>query len=320
MSKRDVTLGIDIGGTTTGIGMVDSEGRLIAKKTIDTFGKKPFEVFKKNLFQEWESFFRAFQDEVNILAVGAGAPNANYYKGTIENPPNLNWGFVNFVEEMKSFFHVPVFITNDANAAAIGEKFFGAAKNSDNFIEVTLGTGLGSGIYSGGQIVYGHDGFAGELGHIIVKPNGRLCGCGNRGCLETYASATGIVRSFYKFLASENKESILKQKSMNEVTSKLIYEAAKNGDDIAIKTFEYTGEMLGKGLATAVTLFSPDLIVLFGGAASAGDLLIEPTVHAMNKYAFTPFKNKVTVKLSELPMGDAAILGASALAWNELKK
>ncbi|GAB4180346.1 MAG: ROK family protein [Calditrichia bacterium] len=320
MPKREVTVGIDIGGTTTGIGMVDAEGRLIAKKTIDTFGKRPFTEFKENLFREWESFFHAFQDEVNVLGIGAGAPNANYYKGTIENPPNLRWGFVNFVEELSNHFSLPVFITNDANAAAIGEKLFGAAKNTENFIEITLGTGLGSGIVSAGQVVYGHDGFAGELGHIIVQPEGRLCGCGNRGCLETYASATGIVRTFFKMLASENKESVLTHKSMDEITSKMIYEAAKAGDEIAFKTFEYTGKFLGRGMATAVTLFSPDLIVLFGGAASAGDLLIKPAIESLNNHVFAPFKDKVSIKISELPAGDAAILGASALAWNELQK
>lgn len=259
-------------------------------------------------------------NNVEIVGVGVGAPNGNYYNGTIENPPNLNWGLVNVKEDIKKYINVPVAVTNDANAAALGEMKFGAAKDMKNFVEITLGTGLGSGIVVNGELVYGHDGFAGELGHTNVKQNGRLCGCGNKGCLETYVSAPGIKRTVFKLLSIVKSESNLRDVSFNNLDSKIIYDAAREGDIIALEAFDYTARILGLALADTVAYLSPEAIILFGGLANAGDLIIAPVKHYMEENLFGAFKNKVKIIPSGLPEGDAAILGSSALIWHEIKK
>lgn len=318
MSKKDVVLAIDIGGTNTVAGVVDREGTILSRFSMPTIGTRPFDDFMKRFLNHWESLTKDSFSDFALIGIGAGAPNANFYNGRIENPPNLKWGVVPFVEEFTRQFQVPVLITNDANAAALGEKLFGVAKGREHFIEVTLGTGLGSGIVSNGQVVYGHDGAAGELGHIIVRPNGRVCGCGNRGCLETYASATGLVRTMLELLSEDNQPSDLREVPPSQMTSRMVYDAAKKGDPLARQAFEITADILGQGLATAVALFSPDLIVLFGGLAKAADLLVKPAREAMNQYCFGPFKNKVDIQVSTLPESDAAILGSAALIWNHL--
>jgi len=258
--------------------------------------------------------------QVDIRGVGIGAPNGNYYAGSIENAVNLSWrGSVPVVEKMKKYYPgLTIALTNDANAAAIGEMIFGGAKNIRDFVVITLGTGLGSGIVVNGALVYGHDGFAGELGHINVQLQGRDCGCGMQGCLETYASATGIRRTVFSLLAERNMDSELRDVSYNDLTSKMISEAAIRGDKIALEAFEQTGWILGRKLAETVAHNSPEAIFLLGGLANAKELIINPTKKAMEQSLLPIFRNKVKILLSSLPDMNAGVLGAGALAWNEL--
>ena len=317
--NTDITLAIDIGGTNTAFGFVDREGNIITSSTIPTNPNEPADKFFKRLNSEIESLL-SIGNKYNLVGVGIGAPNANYFKGTVERPPNLKWGTVNVVEIIKEYYRVPVAITNDANAVAIGELQFGAAKGMKNFIVITLGTGVGGGIVINGELVYGHDGFAGELGHTIYDPNGRECACGRRGCLETYASAGGIKRTVFELLSSSIDESELRNYNYDNLTSKIICEAANRGDKIALKAFDSTSKILGIKLADAVAFTSPEAIILFGGLASAGDILFKSTEKYMNMYMLDIFKNKVKLLPSGLNGGNSAILGASALIWNELEK
>ncbi|HSP88182.1 MAG TPA: ROK family protein, partial [Ignavibacteriaceae bacterium] len=238
----------------------------------------------------------------------------------IENPPNLKWGVVNVVEIVNQYFDLPVAITNDANASAIGEMLFGAAKGMKNFIVITLGTGLGSGIVVDGKLVYGADGFAGEIGHTVFDPNGRLCGCGRKGCLETYSSSTGIRRTVMELLSNSNLDSVLRDISFDDLDSKMIYSAALAGDKIALEAFDYTAKVLGLKLADAVAHTSPEAIILFGGLALAGDLILIPTKKYMEENLFHVFKNKVKILPSGLQNCNAAVLGAGALIWDEISK
>jgi len=245
--------------------------------------------------------------------MGIGAPNGNYYTGSIDFAPNLKWeGVIPLVDLFTEYFDFPIKLTNDANAAAMGERIYGAAKYADDFVMVTLGTGLGSGFVVNGNLVYGHDGFAGELGHTIVEKNGRDCGCGRKGCLETYASASGIVRTAKEFLENSNNSLL---SCLSEITSKSIADAAHKGDKLALDIFDYTAEKLGFSLANIVAISSPKLIVLFGGLAQSGDLIIKPTKKYMEAYLLNIYQNKVDILPSKLKASDAAILGASALAW-----
>ena len=312
MYKKQLAIGIDIGGTNTVFGVVDEKGNCLAQNSIKTSD-----------FPQVSEFVAIVSKEVNILidslghteiiGMGIGAPNGNYYTGTIDFAPNLKWeGIVHLVDLFKEYFKFPIYLTNDANAAAIGERIYGAAKGVDDFIMVTLGTGLGSGFVVNGNLVYGHDGFAGELGHTIVDKNGRACGCGRKGCLETYASASGIVRTAKEFLAN-SENSLLS--GLNEITSKSIADAAHKGDRLALDIFDYTAEKLGFSLANTVAISSPKLIVLFGGLAQSGDLIIKPTKKYMEDYLLNIYRNKVDILPSKLKASDAAILGASALAW-----
>jgi glucokinase len=317
----EVVIGIDVGGTFTKYGIVDKDGHCLTENFTSTDKYSDFEVYLENLQTEIEETIRQINLPIKIIGIGIGAPNGNYYRGTIENAPNLNWkGIIPFVDKLQEFYPgIPIVLTNDANAAAIGEMIYGAAKDMKDFIMITLGTGLGSGIVVDGNVVYGNDGFAGELGHMNVKHNGRECGCGNKGCLETYVSATGIKRTVFKLLTEKVTESELRQYSYNDLTSKMISEAAKKGDKIALQAFDLTGRILGVKLADAVACTSPEAIFLFGGLSKAGDLLLEPTQRYMEESLFPIYRGKVKLLLSGLKETNSAVLGASALAWKELK-
>ena len=317
---RDVALGIDIGGTNTKFGFVDREGELLNDYSISTSVHQTIESYLHSLSDNVQKALSDLDEEVRFIGIGIGAPNGNYYNGTIEHAPNLNWkGVVKFIELLKQYYSLPMAITNDASAAAIGEMVFGGGKSMKDFFVVTLGTGLGSGFVSNGKLIYGHDGFAGELGHVNVKPDGRYCGCGRRGCLETYVSATGIKRTVYKLLADHNGNSRLAGVSFNDLTAEMITHAAKEGDAIALEAFEYTGRILGMQLADAVALFSPEAIFLLGGLAKAADFIFEPTHRYMEENMMPVFKNKVKLLPSGLQNKNAAILGAAALIWNDLE-
>ncbi len=315
----DVTMGIDIGGTNTVFGIVTEKGKIVFKESISTNRMEPAEDLFERIFNTFDELFKQYSEEYNLIGIGVGAPDGNYYKGSIENPPNLNWGYVNVKELVHKYHDIPVALTNDANAAAIGEMKFGAARGMKNFIEVTLGTGLGSGIVVDGKVLYGHDGFAGELGHINAIPDGRRCGCGKKGCLETYASATGIIRTVAEMLANYRDSSPLRDIPYSKLTAKKIYDAASGGDKIAINAFKYTGKILGEALADAVAILSPEAIVVFGGLAQAGDMILNPTKKHMELNLLNNYKGKIKLVNSGLKEGDAAILGSSALIWNELK-
>jgi len=315
---RKVGIGIDIGGTNTQIGFVDEDGKVFLEATMSTLIGETFEEYLEELYNVIEKAIADSKEKFNIIGIGIGAPNGNFYKGTIEFAPNLKWkGVIEVTQLMSEKFGLPAVLTNDANAAAIGEMMFGGAKGMKNFIIITLGTGLGSGIVVNGELVYGHDGFAGELGHVRVEKNGRLCGCGRRGCLETYASATGIKRTAFEVIADRNQETILSKFSYDDISSFKIYEAAQNGDHLAREIFRQTGMYLGEALADFVANESPEAIFLFGGLANAGDLILEPTEKAMEDNLLHIFKNKVKLQLSQLNEGDAAVVGAAALAWKE---
>ena len=316
---KELCIGIDIGGTNTVFGVVDKNGNFAAENTIST---------KK--YQNIDDFVDALSDAINesldsiktnyvLKGIGIGAPNGNYYNGTIEYAPNLNWtGVVPLSNMLNKNFHVPVVLTNDANAAAVGEMIYGAAKGMDDFIIITLGTGLGSGLVVNGKVVYGHDGFAGEIGHTIYDPNGRLCACGRKGCLETYASATGIKRTVIELLRNDNT-SILNKIPEEKLNSKDIYEAAVKGDKIALEAFDYTAQILGLKLADSIAYTSPEAIFLFGGLALSGDYILKPTKKYMEENLLKIYKDKIKLELSGLMGKNAAILGAAALIWKELK-
>ena len=248
--------------------------------------------------------------------MGVGAPNGNYYKGTIEFAPNLPWkGVIPLAAMFEDKLGIPTALTNDANAAAIGEMTYGAARGLRDFIMITLGTGVGSGIVVNGQLVYGHDGFAGELGHVIVERDGRTCGCGRKGCLETYCSATGVARTAREFLVARSEPSLLREIPAEEIVSKDVYDAAIKGDKLAQEIFEYTGTILGRALADFIAFSSPEAIILFGGLAKSGDLIMKPIQKALDENVLKIYAGKTKLLLSQLKDADAAVLGASALGW-----
>lgn len=320
MQKKEVMLGIDIGGTNTVYGFVEKSGTVLTEATMPTLAEKSAEHLFDRIFQSAESAFKKFSDVFRVVGVGIGAPNANYYTGRMENPPNLGWGIVDVVEMVNAHLSLPVVITNDANACALGEMYFGAAKGMKDFIVITLGTGLGSGIVVNGQLVYGSDGFAGELGHTCIVPQGRQCACGNLGCLETYASAPGIKRTVFEMLARHNAPSRLRGMTFNEMTSKDIADCAHEGDQIALEAFDYTAKLLGISLANFVAFSVPEAIILFGGLAASGDLILEPTKKYMEQHLLRNFKNKIKLLTSGLTSNNSAVLGAAALAWSEFRK
>ena len=313
---KPYVLGIDIGGTNTVFGIVDARGIVIASDSIKTQKHAKIEDYIDELYTEATRLIKANDAEDKIYGIGIGAPNGNYYTGMIENAPNLPWPNVPLAKLVTEKFGIPVAITNDANAAAIGEMTYGAARGMKDFIMITLGTGVGSGIVINGQLVYGHDGFAGELGHLIVKRNnGRLCGCGRTGCLEAYCSATGVARSAREFLEIRTEPSTLRDMPIESITSKDVYDAAMNGDKLAKDVFNYTGTILGEALADMTVFSSPEAFILFGGLSKSGDLLMKPLREAMDRSMLNIFKGKPKVLLSELKEADAAVLGASALGW-----
>jgi glucokinase len=320
MAKNEVTLGIDIGGPNTIFGFVDRAGHCLANSSMLTNAHQSAEIYFERLQENIKLLQTKLPRKYELKGIGVGAPNANYLKGTIEHPPNLNWAFVDVVAELGKFFDLPISVTNDANAAALGEMLFGAAQGMKNFIVITLGTGLGSGIVANGELIIGSDGFAGEVGHTIVDPKGRECGCGRRGCLEAYASATGIRRTVYELMCTRMTPSELRNTSYEQLTSQMIYEAALRGDRMAMDAFEITGQILGMKLADSVAHFSPEAIILFGGLAAAGDLIFKPTKRALEENLFGVFKNKVALLPSAIAENKAAIFGASALIWNDLEK
>ena len=315
----EVVLGVDIGGTFTKIGLVDRSGSIHFEDEISTRGYDTIEEFIEALHVHVMNSLEQIHDPCLLLGVGVGAPNGNYYKGTIENAPNLAWkGKIDFVKLMENRFHLPVLVTNDANAAALGEMLFGNAKNLKNFLMITLGTGLGSGLVVNGDIIYGHDGFAGELGHVLVYDHGRQCGCGKRGCLEAYVSAPGIKRTVFELMAEETMESALRDIPFSGLKPKMITELAESGDPIAIKAFERTGYLLGRALADTVAHISPHSIFLFGGLAKAGKWIIEPAKKSMEEHLLPIFRNKIEIVPSALLDKNIAVLGAAALIWKKL--
>jgi glucokinase len=317
---KEVVAGIDIGGTNTVFGLVDNAGNILCENRLKTTDYHKINNYISALSAGINNLMQGHTD-LKLKAIGIGAPNANYHKGTIELAPNLAWkGIVPLTDLMKKKIDVPVVLTNDANAAAIGEMVFGGAKNMKDFIVLTLGTGLGSGIVINGDVVYGHTGFAGELGHTIVVPEGRDCGCGRQGCLETYASATGLVRTVLYMLSEMREESSLRDIPASELTSKKIVEAAALKDPVAVEALNYTAKILAFGIVNAVSFSSPEAIFLFGGLAQAGELLFAPTREYVDQNIQLIFKGTVKILPSGVSENNAAVLGAAALAWNELKK
>jgi glucokinase len=319
---KEAVIGIDIGGTYTKYGIVDREGNCLVESFTNTSSHSSFDDYLRDLCGAIEKSMQFLKGQIEVKGVGIGAPNGNYYNGSIENAVNLNWrGVIPVVEKMQKYYPgLTVILTNDANAAAIGEMVFGGAKNMKDFIVITLGTGLGSGIVIGGTLVYGNDGFAGELGHIIAIVNGRDCACGRKGCLETYASASGIRRTVYWLLSERMIESELRSVGFHDLTARMISDAALRGDKIALEAFDYTGWILGSKLADTIAHTSPEAIFLLGGLANSKDLIINPTKKYMEENLLPIFRNKVKILLSSLPDMNAGVLGAGALAWNELDR
>ncbi len=318
--KQEIVVGIDIGGTNTVLGIVDLENRIIFENSFKTLPQNGVEDFFYRLSDIIKKEYSNLEENYNISAIGIAAPSANYRTGMIESPANLKWGNVNLIEKMKIYFDLPIAVINDANAAAIGEHTFGIARNMKNFIVLTLGTGLGSGIFIEGNLLQGENGLAGELGHTIVDPEGRQCTCGRKGCLETYVSAIGIKRSVFSFLCNSNDKSELRNISYNELTGKKISELASKNDPIAIKSFSYTGEIFGKALANVVSYFNPEAIILFGGLADSDALLMEPTNFYFEKHLLNVYKGKVKILKSELQNGKAAVLGACSFVREIMAK
>lgn len=314
---KPYVIGIDMGGTNTAFGIVDARGNVIAGNSIKTAKHSKIEDYIDELYTEITRLIEDNDAQDKIQGIGIGAPNANYFTGIIEDGVNLPWPTpIPLAKLITEKFGIPTIITNDANAAAIGEMTYGAARGLKDFIMITLGTGVGSGIVINGQMVYGHDGFAGELGHVIMKRNnGRTCGCGRTGCLEAYCSVTGVARTAREFLDIRKEDSLLRNLPVEEITSKDVYDAAVSGDKIAKDIFEYTGDILGQALADFVTFSSPEAFVLFGGLTKSGDLIMKPVKESLDKNILGCYKGKVKVLVSELKESDAAILGASALGW-----
>lgn len=318
MDKQYV-VGIDIGGTNTVFGIVDARGTIIASSSIKTAGHEKVEDYVDDVCKNLLPLISEHGGTERIRGIGIGAPNGNYYTGTIEFAPNLPWkGILPLAAMFEERLGIPTALTNDANAAAVGEMTYGAARGMKDFIMITLGTGVGSGIVINGQVVYGHDGFAGELGHVISRRDGRQCGCGRKGCLETYCSATGVARTAREFLASHTEPSLLREIPVENITSKDVYDAAVKGDKLAEDIFEFTGNILGEALADAIAFSSPEAIVLFGGLTKSGGYIMDPIKRSIDKNILSIYRDKTKILVSELKDSDAAVLGASALAW-ELK-
>lgn len=318
--KKPYVVGVDIGGQTAKIGLVDQVGNVLAQTVISSMDTTSHVQFIDNLCTAIENLIAEKCTKDEIQGIGIGAPNANYWQGTIVNSVNLKFGgmrTIPFAELTTKRIGLPVRLTNDANAAALGEMTYGVARGMKDFIMITLGTGVGSGIVIDGKLLYGHDGFAGELGHVtMVRENGRQCGCGKKGCLETYTSATGVARTAKEILEKTDRPSLLRNIPADKLLSKDVFDAAQQGDEVAKEIFKFTGNMLGAALADFVAFSSPEAIVLFGGLTKSGDLIMNPVVESLNENLMPLWKGKIKVLFSQLKESDAAILGASALAWD----
>jgi len=324
---KKVAIGVDIGGTNSAIGVVDAEGNVMVKGNIPTPSHGDINKYIADLAEAIRELIHSVQlmnPKSEILGIGVGAPNGNYYNGTIEYAPNLSFrGVIPFVKLLSEKFpeYKAIALTNDANAAALGEMIYGGARGMKHFVMYTLGTGVGSGIVVNGEVLYGHDGFAGECGHTTLIPGGRLCGCGSKGHLEAYCSAPGMKRTAFEIMVRDNAvNSLLADKTFNDLDSKMIFDAAESGDTVALEVFEKTGKWLGQALADTVHHTSPEAIFLFGGPTAAGEYIFRPTRESMEEHLLPIFKNKVKVLPSQLKAGDAAIVGASALVYKELEK
>ncbi len=307
-----------MGGTNSVLGIVDARGHVLARTSIKTQDYPDIRDYVRALHAEAFKIAEPLGGMDLIRGLGAGVPDGNYYTGHIEHAPNLPWkGEIPFAQMLTEQFGIPAKITNDANAAAMGEMTYGAARGMKNFIMITLGTGVGSGIVIDGQVVYGHDGFAGELGHTkaVRGDNARLCGCGQRGCLEAYASATGVARTAKEIVMTSEEPTLLRDLDIDHITSKDVYDAAIKGDIVAKRIFDFTGHMLGEKFADFIAFSSPEAIIMFGGLTKSGDLILNPIIESMNANVLFHWKDKVKVIFSDLKESDAAILGASALAW-----
>lgn len=318
LEQKDIYLGVDIGGTNTKFGCVDDAGKSFEINSFPTQAELPFENFTERFTLHVSARLKEVPDTYVLRGIGIGAPNANYLTGCIEQASNLSWGTVDVVAGIKKYFDVPIIITNDANAAAMGEKKFGAARDLDNFIVLTLGTGLGGGLFINGQLVHGAGGHAGEIGHVIVKPDGRQCGCGRRGCLETYVSATGIRRTVFELLSELTTPSSLRGYSFEQLSAEEISQAAQAGDRIALLAFDRTGEILGMKLADFVAYSNPQKIILTGGLTHAGNLILEPAKRYMESYLLKVYRDKTEIVISQLHDKNMAVLGASALVMEKV--
>ncbi|MBL7861729.1 MAG: ROK family protein [Cyclobacteriaceae bacterium] len=318
---KDLTIGIDIGGTNTKYGIVDRQGNVLHQGNIPTTQYEEFQGYFDAMADALRKGIQELPPNTRIVGIGVGAANGNYYTGNIERATNLKWkGVLPLARMFNEEFGVPCILTNDANAAAVGEMIYGNAKHMKDFVVITLGTGLGSGFVCGGVLLNGHHGIAGEVGHTAVNPNGRYCNCGKRGCLETYVSATGIKRTVYKLLADHLEPSELRGISFEDLNTKMISEAAHRGDVVAMEAFEYTGRILGMKLAETVVHTDPEAIFLFGGLSMAGDLIFRPTIKHMEANLMPLFRGKIKVLPSAMQNQAAPILGASSLVWDYLDK
>jgi glucokinase len=318
--KKKITAGIDIGGTNTVFGFTDEKGGFLPGNRLPTGNDLTAADFISRLADNIISALDNYKNDYSLCGIGIAAPGANYITGTIEKPSNLTWENADFVSMMKEHFDLPVAIINDANAAALGEYYFGHAKGLQNFIVITLGTGVGAGIFSDGNLLFGERGLAGELGHVIVEPGGRGCNCGRFGCLETYVSAKGLRRTVFELIARSTKPTELNKVSFDDLTGKMISELASSGNPIALEAFMYTGHILGEAMANLAALFSPEMIVLFGGMVNSGELLLAPVRDSFEQKLLNVHRGKIKLVISKLNDATAGILGASTLILKELKK
>ena len=309
-----VVLGIDIGGTNTVYGFISEDGRIYDHEEIPTKGADPVTDLVGRIESRTNQFLND-NPQLALSGIGVGAPNGNHFTGMIQDPPNLSWGNVNIVELFKERFDCKTSLTNDANAAALGEKHYGVAKDMNDFIVITLGTGLGSGIFSGGRLLYGHDGFAGEMGHMPVEYDGRNCNCGNRGCLESYASASGIKKTIEDLQKELPTDEFLNSIHSDKIDGLMIDSAFDNGNALAKRIYEFTGNKLGQGLAQAATLLSPEAFIFYGGFSNAGDRILKPAKASMDRHLINGHAGSIELILSGLPQGQAGILGAASLIW-----
>ncbi len=318
MAKKSIMAGIDIGGTTTRMALIDDEGAFLKEAVLKTQDYPRFSDFAQTVAGKMQKLLEDVQDVAVCEGIGVAAPSVDA-AGRLKAPANLSWGTVDLKAELAKFFSIPIAVTNDANAAALGEMTYGGARGMENFLIVTLGTGIGGGVVVNGRVYAGQNGFAGEFGHVIVKPEGRQCRCGRRGCLETYVSANGLRRTVLEMMARDLRKTGLRQHSPETIDSKLIFEYASTGDSLAIAAFQETGQLLGQALANLAAMFDPEAIFLFGGLAEAGDFLLKPTQQAFESSLLYLYKGRISLRLTQISRNRGAVLGASALARRRLR-